>query len=124
MLSSRRELLSFAIGNVLHAAPNRKFSRPLGLQLYSLRREAAKDLPRTLASVRGLGFTELEVGSFFNRTASEFQGLLSANGLRATSLGAGWGQLAQSVQPAADAARTLGAAYVTCSQIPRNKQLT
>ena len=97
---------------------------PLGLQLYSLRREAAKDLPRTLALIRELGFTELEVGSFFDRTASDFQRLLAANGLKATSTGAAWAQLAKSVQQPAENARTLGAEYVTCSQIPRKKQLT
>jgi sugar phosphate isomerase/epimerase len=122
-MSSRRKFLALAAGSLVSAA-EQKFSRPLGLQLYSLRREAAKDLPGTFALIRELGFTRLEVGDFFNRTASEFQRLLSGNGLKATSMGAGWGQLAKSVNQAADDARTLGVEYVTCSQIPRKKQLT
>lgn len=123
MMSSRRKFLALAAGSLVSAA-EQKFSRPLGLQLYSLRREAAKDLSGTFALIRELGFTDLEVGDFFNRTASEFQRLLSGNGLKATSMGAGWGQLANSVNQAADDARTLGVEYVTCSQIPRKKQLT
>jgi sugar phosphate isomerase/epimerase len=122
-MSSRRKFLALAARSLASAA-EQKFSRPLGLQLYSLRREAAKDLPGTFALIRELGFTGLEVGDFFNRTASEFQRLLSGNGLKATSMGAGWGQLAKSVNQAADDARTLGVEYVTCSQIPRKKQLT
>jgi len=102
----------------------KEFSRPLGLQLYSLRREAAKDLPGTLAVIRQLGFRELEVGDLFKRTPSEFRNVLSSNGLKATSMGAAWAQLADSVNQPADHARALGVEYVTCSQIPRKKQLT
>src|SRR5687767_1235102 len=122
-MSSRRRFLALAAGT-LSSATGQRFSRPLGLQLYSLRREAARDLPQTFALIRELGFTEIEVGGFFNRTASEFQRLLSGNGLKATSMGAAWGQLAKSVDQAVDDARTLGVEYVTCSQIPRKKQLT
>jgi sugar phosphate isomerase/epimerase len=39
-------------------------------------------------------------------------------------MGAAWGQLAKSVDQAVNDARTLGVEYVTCSQIPRKKQLT
>lgn len=123
-MASRRTFLALAAGG-LRSRAAQKFSRTLGIQLYSLRRDAAKDLPRTLALVRELGFTDLEVGGFFNRTASEFGSLLAANGLKATAMGAGsWAQLTRSVNQAADDARTLGAGYVTCSQIPRNKRLT
>lgn len=106
------------------AAAVGKFSRPLGLQLYSLRREAAKDLPRTLALARGLGFTELEVGGFYGRTAAEFRKLLADHGMKATSMGASWQQLTASPQQVAADARAVGAGYVTTSQIPRKKRLT
>jgi sugar phosphate isomerase/epimerase len=50
--------------------------------------------------------------------------MLADNGLKATSMGAGWEQLSQSVNQAIDNAGAIGAGYVTCSQIPRKKQLT
>jgi sugar phosphate isomerase/epimerase len=100
------------------------FSRPLGLQLYSLRREAAKDLAQTLALVRKLGFTELEVGGSYGRQPSEFKRMLTEHGLTATAMGAGWEQLSKAASQVVDNARTLGVQYVTCSQIPRKKQLT
>ena len=101
-----------------------KFSGPLGLQLYSLRREAEKNLPGTLALVRKLGFKELEVGALYGRTAAEFQRMLADNGLKATSIGAEWDQLSTSTAETVDHARTLGAEYVMCSSIPHKKRLT
>src|SRR5688572_23540575 len=121
-MTSRRTFLSLAGAGLCSGEHN--FSRPLGLQLYSLRREAAKDLLQTLVQVRKLGFTELEVGGTYGRTVTEFKRILSDNGLKATSMGAGWDQLSKSTNQVADNARTLGVGYVTCSQIPRKKQLT
>ena len=121
-MTSRRAFL--ALAGALSTAAAQSFSRSVGLQVYSLRREAAKDLPNTLALIRKLGFTELEAGGFYGRTASEFQRMLAGNGLKATAMGAGWEQLSTSIHQAADNARTLGAEYVTSSQIPRKKQLT
>jgi sugar phosphate isomerase/epimerase len=122
-MTTRRSFLALAGGTALNAAAH-NFSRPLGLQFYSLRREASKDLPQALTLVRKLGFTELEVGNQYGRTPAEFKKLLSDHGLRATSMGSGWRQLGESLEPVIETARTLGVEYVTCSQIPRNKQLT
>lgn len=123
VMQSRRTFLALAAAGMCSGA-DQTFSNRLGLQLYSLRREAAKDLPGTLALVRELGFTELEVGGFFNRTAAEFQRILAGKGLKATSMGAGWAQLGKSIDKVADDAGAIGVKYVTCSQIPRKKQLT
>lgn len=121
-MTSRRIFLAAACGGAAFGA-TQKFSRPLGLQFYSLRREASKDLPGTLKLVRELGFRELEVGSLHGRTASEFRKLLSDHGLKATATGSNWKQLGQSLDPVVENARTLGVEYVTVSQIPRKKQL-
>jgi len=123
MLTSRRAFLTLA-GVGLPLAARAMFSRLLGLQLYSLRREAQKDLPSALALARKLGFTELEVAGFYGRSVSEFRRLLAEHGLRVTSFGAEWNQLLQSTSKAADDATALGAKFITCSQIPRKKRLT
>ncbi len=122
-MTSRRAFLALA-GAALPIAARQRFSRPLGLQIYSLRREAEKDLPGTLALIRKLGFTELEVGGFYGRTLADFQRMLAGEGLKVTSMGSDWGRLLKSTNEAADQARALGAEYVTCSQIPRKKRLT
>ena len=103
---------------------NRSFSRPLGLQIYSLRREASQNLASTLALIRDLGFSELETGNFFGHTASAFRRMLTDYGLKATSMGADWRQFSTEPTKVADEAATLGVEYVTTSQIPRKKRLT
>jgi sugar phosphate isomerase/epimerase len=122
-MTSRRAFLTLA-GATLPAAAKEKFSGPLGLEIYSVRREAEKDLPGTLAMIRKMGFKELEVGGFYGRSAAEFQRLLDSNGLKATSMMAEWKELSKSTSEAADHAHTLGAEYVVCSYIPHEKQFT
>lgn len=92
MTTSRRTFLALA-GAALPLSAQRTFSGPLGLQIYSLRREAAKDLPGTLAMIRQMGFEELEAGGFFGQTPAEFRRMLAEYGLKVTSIGAEWPQL-------------------------------
>ena len=122
-MTSRRQFLALA-GTGFAAAAAQKFSGPLGLQLYSLRREAEKDLPGTLKLARELGFRELEAGAFYGRSAVEFGRLAADHGLKVTSMGAEWGPLTKSTAAVTDLARGVGAEYVTCSAIPRKKRLT
>lgn len=101
----------------LPAAP-RRFPGPPGLQMYSLRREAAKDLAATLELARRLGFRELETGELAGRTAKDYAKLLASHGLKATCFGATWEELSRSAEAVAETARTLGAGYVMCPAIP------
>jgi sugar phosphate isomerase/epimerase len=55
---------------------------PVGLQLYSVREECARDLPKTLAAVAGTGFAAVEFAGYHNRTAKELRKLLDGNGLK------------------------------------------
>src|SRR6266702_2857173 len=69
----------------------------MGLEIYSLRREAEKDLPATLALIRKLGFSEVEGGDFYGRSAAEFRKLLAANGLKLTSMMASYDRLSADI---------------------------
>src|SRR5687768_18505513 len=120
-VTSRRAFLALAAGLPLSARP--KVPDPLGLQLYSLRRQAQKDLEGTLALVRQLGFEELEAGGFYGRTVTEFQRMLRTNRLKVTSLIAGWDQLLKSTSEVAEQAGILGAKYVSCTSIPRQRRV-
>jgi sugar phosphate isomerase/epimerase len=95
-----------------------------GLEIYSLRGEAEKDLPATLALIRKFGFREIELGELYGRTAVEFRRLLDNNGLRATSMMADYERLGKAADSVAADARTLGAEYVVASTIPHKKHLT
>jgi sugar phosphate isomerase/epimerase len=99
-------------------------SVPIGLEIYSLRGDAEKDLPGTLALIRKLGFSEVEGGDFFGRSAAEFRKLLDGHGLKLTSMMADYERLCADVHSVADDAHTLGARYVVCSTVPHKKKLT
>ncbi len=55
---------------------------PLGVQLYSVRHECEKDLPRTLEAVAKIGYQGVEFAGFYNYAAKDLKALLDANGLQ------------------------------------------
>jgi len=55
---------------------------PIGLQLYSVRAECAKDLPAVLAAVAAMGYEGVEFAGYHDRSAAELRKLLDDNGLR------------------------------------------
>jgi sugar phosphate isomerase/epimerase len=62
------------------------FNGPLGLQLYSLRAEFAKDgVEATLDRVKGMGIKYVELAGTYGLPADKFLGLLAARGLTAVS---------------------------------------
>ena len=106
----------------LPAAARPTFRAPVGINIYSLRYLAEKDLPATLALIRELVIQEVEVGELYGRSAAEFRGLLKATGLHATSFGASYEALDRDPDAVAGEARTLGAGYVVCSTIPHSSK--
>jgi sugar phosphate isomerase/epimerase len=92
---------------------------PIGLQLYSLRHLFEKgDIPGTLALVRGWGFTDVEAAGTYKLTPADFAAQVKKAGLRITSTGADFKQLATDVGPVIKDARALGAQQVMCEWIP------
>ena len=97
----------------------------MGLQIYSLRYNAEKNLPATLSLIRRLGFTEVEVPSLYGRSAAEFRRLLDDAGLKATSMMAEYDRLTTALDAVAADAHALGAEYVVCGTLPhKQKHLT
>jgi sugar phosphate isomerase/epimerase len=94
------------------------FSGPLGLQLYSVRTAIAKDVPGTLARVRALGFSEVELAGTYGLSAQQFRQELDRAGLRATSMHTGYERLRDSLEAVLAEARTLGVRYVGPAWIP------
>jgi sugar phosphate isomerase/epimerase len=120
---SRRQFLAAACA-LASVSAKRKFSVPMGLEIYSLRGEAEKDLPATLALIRKFGFEEVEGGDFYGRNATEFRKLLDSHSLKLTSMMAAYDRLSRDINSVADDAHTLGAEYVVCSTVPHQKKLT
>src|SRR5262249_34802625 len=97
------------------------FKGPLGLQLYSLRAEFAKDVPGTLARVREMGFREVEMGGTYNLSPQQFRAELDKAGLRAVSLGASFDTLRDNIDAVISNAKTFGVQYVMCAWITHQR---
>lgn len=95
-------------------------AQEIGLQLYSLRDQFAKDVPGTMAKVKEMGIKQIEGGSTYGLSFQEYIKLLAQNGLSMASFGADFERLANNPQFVADEARSFGAKYVMCSWIPHN----
>ena len=79
-----------AAGGLLARAPWNPAKRMerIGLELYAVRRTMAQDPERTLAAIRAIGYTDVELlWSFnnFNRTPAQVAATLKNEGLRAPS---------------------------------------
>jgi sugar phosphate isomerase/epimerase len=55
---------------------------PIGLQLYSVREDCARDLPGTLDAVAKMGYVAVEFAGYYGRTAQELRKLLNDRGLK------------------------------------------
>ncbi|MDO4575758.1 MAG: sugar phosphate isomerase/epimerase [Planctomycetia bacterium] len=85
---NRRDLLKWGLGaSAIAFAPKHLFADaakkpPIALQLYSIREECKKDLPKMLQAVKTMGYdgVELMAGNF-GADAKEFRKMLDDNGL-------------------------------------------
>ena len=74
-------------------------SQEIGLQLYSLRNEIPKDVPGSLALIKGWGIKEIEGGGTYGMTIDEFNALAKKNNLKMVSIGADFNELAKDPAP-------------------------
>jgi sugar phosphate isomerase/epimerase len=59
---------------------------PIGIQLYTLGPDAAKDLDGALAALAAAGYGAVELAGFYGRTPQQFRAALDKAGLKATSV--------------------------------------
>lgn len=121
---SRRELLKysaeaatiFAMDGVFPAlARANAMGLPPGIQLYSVRDDMAKDVPKTLQQLREIGFLEVETAGFGNYTAKQFRKLIDDAGLKVPS--AHLKLTPAFYAPLFEDANALGAQYATSSSL-------
>ena len=55
---------------------------PVALQVYSVRKEAAEDLPGTLKAIKEAGYEGVEFAGYYERSAQELKRLLDDHGLK------------------------------------------
>lgn len=97
--------------------------RRVGLQLYSLRDDARKDLTRTIENIAAAGYNDVELlGSMnnFGMPPAQLRALLDRNNLRAPSTHVG-GNALDDLSGQMDVAQILGHEYITVASLPITK---
>ena len=95
--------------------------RSLGAQLYTVRQDAARDLPAVLEAVRKIGYTEVETyWDIYGHPPAELRRMIYDHGLTAPSGHFDYGGLDSKI----DYAKSLGVQYVICPILPESMWLT
>lgn len=91
------------------------FKGPLGVQLYTVREQAAVDLPGVLAAIAQIGYKEVETyWDVYNRPAKQLRALINDHGLSVPSGHFNYEGLESKI----DYARELGVQYMICPMLP------
>jgi len=101
------------------ASPTHAFaaSRPLGVQLYTVRKEAERDLPSVLEAIHKIGYQQVETyWDIYNHPAAELRRMITDHGLTAPSGHFNFDGLESKL----DYAKTLGVDYVICPMLPEH----
>jgi len=104
MLSRRDFLKAGAVGAALTATGARALAAeippptkkiPIGIQLYTLRAECAKDFPATVAAIAKMGYEAVDFAGYYgwDKKPQEFRKLLDDNGLKVCGCHTGLGTL-------------------------------
>ncbi len=88
-------------------------TKPLSVQLYSLREYTGKDLPAVLKKVADIGYKGVEPAGFFNLRPSEFKHMCDDLGLTIYSAHSPWAR-PQSLGEAMELADLLGLKRIVC----------
>lgn len=96
----------------------------LGVQLYTVRNEMAKDVGATLARVAEIGYREVEFAGYFDHPPSRTRALLDAAGLRAPSTHLGVEALRDDPEPVFEAATTMGHEWLVVASVPNEMRST
>lgn len=120
MFSRRSFLVSAGAGVVAGSFMSRAFANhhekiPLGIQLWTVKEPAGKDLEGTLRAVHAAGFREIEFAGFYDKSAAEIGALLKKIGFSMVSMHAGAGDIAKKGDQILADAKTLGLRYIVCS---------
>jgi sugar phosphate isomerase/epimerase len=88
---------------------------PLGIQLWTVKDEVAKDLEGTMKKLYAIGFRQIEFAGFYGKTAAEIGALMKGIGFTLVSMHAGADDIAAKGDSIIADAKTLGLEYIICS---------
>jgi len=92
-----------------------KRKMPVGVQLYSVRDECAKDLPGTIAKVAKMGYEGVEFAGYYDYSAKDLRKILDDNGLKCCGTHTQMDTLSkENLQATIEFNQTLGNKYLIC----------
>jgi sugar phosphate isomerase/epimerase len=94
------------------------FKGPVGLQLYSLRDQFAKDVAGTLDEVKSFGFQYAELAGTYGLSADKFKQELASSGIKPIGAHFGYERYRDDAEGVAKEAEALGLKYAGCAWIP------
>ena len=103
--------------------PRKKLDR-IGIQLYTVRRQANTDLPATLAQLAQYGFNEIEFWGTFPQKPPEIRQILDKNGLTSPSGHYAFPRTPDGYAKIFDTAKTMGQQWTTFPSVPNGPTAT
>jgi sugar phosphate isomerase/epimerase len=97
---------------------------PIGLQLWSLRNDAPKDLPGTLRRLRALGIVHVESAGLYSKDAAAVKIALEGAGLKCSGAHIGYDRWQKDGAAAAQEAKALGARFATVAWVKGEKDFS
>lgn len=98
---------------------------PLGVQLYSVRNECEKDLPKTLETIAKIGYQGVEFAGFYGYSAADLKKLLDDNGLLCCGSHTPFDALLpENFAATMEFNQTINNKYAVCPWIPEEKRVT
>jgi sugar phosphate isomerase/epimerase len=95
---------------------------PLGVQLYSVRKQCEKDLPPVLEAIGQMGYKGVEFAGYYNRNATELRKLMDANKLVCCGTHAQMPTLeADKIKETIEFNKILGNRYLICPSMPKKR---
>ncbi|MFZ1129275.1 MAG: sugar phosphate isomerase/epimerase [Terriglobales bacterium] len=93
----------------------------IGVQLYTVRKQAERDLPAVLEAIRKIGYTEVETyWNVYSHPAAELRRMISDHGLKVPSGHFNY----EGLEAKIEYAKTLGVEYVICPMLPKGMWFT
>lgn len=98
---------------------------PIGLQLYSVREDCARDLPGVLEQVAKMGYAGVEFAGYYGRSADELRRMLDDNGLKCCGTHTPLATIEpEQIQDTIAFNQTLGNKYLIVPWIPEERRRT
>jgi sugar phosphate isomerase/epimerase len=113
-----------AASPVLAAAGGKRRLSRIGIQLYTLRRNAQPDLAGTLGQLAKIGYKEIEFAGYYGHAPAEVRSILDANGLTAPSTHVGIDVIEKTPGKLFSESKIVGHEWITVPSLPSGPKAT